>query len=559
MEAVRSFALDHHGIVAGICDDLSLVEKINRRIGSQDSRRVIQPGIAIKAMIINGLGFTSRQLYLTPQFFSSKPTERLLGGGITSDQLDDHTLGKALDEIYAYGTTRFFGDIALEIAKEQGLLGNTGKLDSTSFAVHGDYANEPEGQADNEQAMDKESSDSKKAVHITNGYSKAHRPDLKQVMLSMVVSGAASLPFWMQAQDGNSSDKSTFQHSMLAASELRKQLNNDDSFIWIADSALYSKESIQAINGCKWITRVPENIKECKEAIDKERSPENLLDFGDGYTGYLTTSEYGDIAQQWLVVHSTAALKREAATLERQIKKEEEVALKACWHLKNKTFKCRCDAEKHLVNFAKTFKHHKMEANVQEIRQHIGKGRPKKEVVAGVTGYFIEAVPFLDTIKKARNLKRKGTFVLATNELNKLKMQPVNILKNYKSQQSVEQGFRFLKEPQFMADTLFLKNPERIEALMVVMCLCLLVYNFAQHNLRKALESQGTTLPNQKKKEITTPTLKWIFQLMEGIAIVEIYDEVTQQWRMAVTNLHPVRQKILKLLGGAMLHIYGMP
>ena len=54
----------------------------------------------------------------------------------------------------------------------------------------------------------------------------------------MVVSGAASLPFWIHPQDGNSSDKSTFQHSTLAASELRKQLNDDDSFISIADSAL---------------------------------------------------------------------------------------------------------------------------------------------------------------------------------------------------------------------------------------------------------------------------------------------------------------------------------
>lgn len=559
MERVRSFVLDHHGIVAGICDDLRLVEKINRKIGSQDSRRVIQPGVAIKAMIINGLGFTSRQLYLTPQFFSSKPTERLLGAGITPDQLDDHTLGKALDEIYAHGTTRFFGDIALEIAKEQGLLGNTGKLDSTSFVVHGDYASKSDGQTDNGQATDKESSGSKKAIHITNGYSKAHRPDLKQVMLTMVVSGAASLPFWMQPQDGNSSDKSTFQHSMLAASELRKQLNDDDSFIWIADSALYSKESIQAINACKWITRVPESIKECKEAIDKERSPENLLDFGDGYTGYLTTSNYGGITQKWLVVHSREALKRELATLERQIKKEQEAALKACWHLKNKIFKCRCDAEKHLAEFAKSFKHHEIQANVQVIHQHIGKGRPKKDAIAETRGYVIEASPSLDTIKKAKNLKRKGTFVLATNELDELKMQPDNILKNYKSQQSVEQGFRFLKEPQFMADTLFLKSPERIEALMVVMCLCLLVYNFAQHKLRKALENQKTTLPNQKKKETATPTLKWIFQIMEGIAIVEIYDDLTQRWCTTVTNLHAVRQKILKLFGGTMLNIYGIP
>lgn len=557
MEQVRSFALDHHGLVAGTCDDLGLIEKINQRIGSQDCRRVIQPGIAIKAMIINGLGFTSRQLYLTPQFFSSKPVERLLGTGITPEQLDDHTLGKALDEIYCYGATKFFGEIALEIAKEQGLLGNTGKLDSTSFLVHGDYARD-EDNIDTTQAVGKESDTLKKAIAITNGYSKAHRPDLKQVMLSMVVSGAASLPFWMQAQDGNSSDKATFQQSLRAASDLRKQLNTDDSFVWIADSALYSKESIQAIDHCTWITRVPESIKECKEAIEKERALDDFLDFGDGYTGYLTTSDYGGIPQQWLVVHSVAALKRETETLERQIIREQEHALKACWHLKNMVFNCRCDAEKHLADFAKDFKHHNIQASIQEVRQHAGQGRPKKGVLAGLVGYTIEAIPLLDTLKKARTLRRKGAFVLATNELDKTQMQAEVILRNYKSQQSVEQGFRFLKEPQFMADTLFLKSPERIEALMVVMCLCLLIYNFAQHKLRAALEVQKATLPNQKKKEIANPTLKWVFQLMEGVAIVEIYDKVSQQWQSMVTNLHPIRQKILKLFGGAALKIYGI-
>jgi transposase len=146
--------------------------------------------------------------------------------------------------------------------------------------------------------------------------------------------------------------------------------------------------------------------------------------------------------------------------------------------------------------------------------------------------------------------------VLATNELNKTGMEAATILKNYKSQQSVEQGFRFLKDPQFMADTLFLKSPERIEALMVVMCLCLLVYNFSQYKLRKALEDKKTTLPNQKNKEIANPTLKWIFQLMEGVAIVEIYDEISRQWQGIVTNLNLIRKKILRLFGGAALNIY---
>jgi transposase len=72
----------------------------------------------------------------------------------------------------------------------------------------------------------------------------------------------------------------------------------------------------------------------------------------------------------------------------------------------------------------------------------------------------------------------------------------------------VEGGFRFLKDPWFMVDSTFLKLPSRIEALMMIMTLCLLVYNVGQYRLRKSLEAQNTTLPNQLGKEISNPTLK---------------------------------------------------
>jgi transposase len=120
--------LDHHGIVAGMCDELGIVDRVNKRIGSGDNRRIIQPGAALKAMIINGLGFSNRRLYWTPQFFESKASD-----------LNDHALGKALDAIYAYGPTRFFGEVAFEIAHERNLFNSMMHLDSTSFSVTGAY------------------------------------------------------------------------------------------------------------------------------------------------------------------------------------------------------------------------------------------------------------------------------------------------------------------------------------------------------------------------------------------------------------------------------------
>ena len=89
------------------------------------------------AMIINGLGFTSRRLYLTPQFFQSKAIGQLFEKNIVAEQLDDHTLGKTLDEIYAYGTSRLYSEIAFGIALDHGLLSKFAHLDSTSFTLQG--------------------------------------------------------------------------------------------------------------------------------------------------------------------------------------------------------------------------------------------------------------------------------------------------------------------------------------------------------------------------------------------------------------------------------------
>jgi transposase len=86
------------------------------------------------------------------------------------------------------------------------------------------------------------------------------------------------------------------------------------------------------------------------------------------------------------------------------------------------------------------------------------------------------------------------------------------LLKAYKDQQKVERGFRFLKDPMFMASTFFLKSRKRIMALMMVMTLCLLVYAALEHRIREALDINNETLPNQKGKPVSSPTARWVFQ-----------------------------------------------
>jgi transposase len=85
--------------------------------------------------------------------------------------------------------------------------------------------------------------------------------------------------------------------------------------------------------------------------------------------------------------------------------------------------------------------------------------------------------------------KQLGLFILATNNIDgSLSMD--NILSTYKSKQGVEKGFRFLKSPDFLTSTFDLKNPERIEALLMTLSNCLMVCAVLEHTLREHLKAQ---------------------------------------------------------------------
>ena len=85
---------------------------------------------------------------------------------------------------------------------------------------------------------------------------------------------------------------------------------------------------------------------------------------------------------------------------------------------------------------------------------------------------------------------------------------------------------------------------------MMVMTLCLMVYNVAEHLMRRKLADHEATLPNQKGKAILNPTLRWVFQLMEGITLVNLQGEGdVDTSRLIITNINNVRRKIICLFG----------
>ena len=93
MSAEREYQterLDHLGIVAGVCQEAGIAEWLDKQAG--ESRRSVSVGKATVAMVLNGLGWSLRQLYLVPQYFENKPVEHLLGEGITADMRERSTV-----------------------------------------------------------------------------------------------------------------------------------------------------------------------------------------------------------------------------------------------------------------------------------------------------------------------------------------------------------------------------------------------------------------------------------------------------------------------------------
>src|SRR5690606_7527563 len=143
----------------------------------------------------------------------------------------------------------------------------------------------------------------------------------------------------------------------------------------------------------------------------------------------------------------------------------------------------------------------------------------------------------------AEAIERKSLFVLATNELDAAVLSPADLLAGYKGQIRVERGFRFLKDPVFLASSLFLKSEKRLMALLMVMTLCLLVYAALEWRIRQGLKTHRETFPDQKGKPTRRPTARWVFECFIGIHVLHW---TGQQF---VLNLKEEHEVILRVLG----------
>ncbi len=527
--------LDHLGLIAAQFDDLGLVELIDSMVPQDKEKRTVSLGQSVKAMVINGLGFANHTLYLMPEFFADKPIERLIGPGITADDLNQNLFGRNLDAIHEFDVTQFYMRLSAHTVRQLELPCLGAHIDTTSFHVDGDYNSDRDA--------------NEGVVKITKGYSRDHRPDLNQVGLQLIVENQAGIPLVMQALDGNSSDKNTFS---AAINTHIKQIQTDLGVEYvIGDCELYTAKSLEEMKDVFWISRVPETLSDAKYIIE-EISPQLMVDIRQEASSSVCMN-YAGVRQRWVVHYSPQAYQRALKSVNRQCLELSVRELKKFEKLCQNEFACEKDAIKALDAFEKKLKMTGInDFSVIKRPRFNKKGRPAKDAQPDYYTWKIEGgiASIIET--REVKLRRKSCFILATNQLDDSELSEEELTRKYKKdQQKVERGFRFLKDPQFLAATLYLKKPERIMALLMIMTLSLLIYATLEYRIRKALVEEEETFPNQKKQPIQNPTARWVFQYFSGIHELTISEK-----EMLIINLKAQQLLILKLLGKAFQQIY---
>jgi transposase len=260
----------------------------------------------------------------------------------------------------------------------------------------------------------------------------------------------------------------------------------------------------------QWVSRVPEtSITAHKELTKALQAQAQWQASADGeLRWYACQVELPQGRERWVIVSSKGSEQRIHTTLHRQVEREQQSWEKRLWHLQAKRFACEADAraalEESLKNLPVWFE---VQRSYLAHDHYEGKGRPGKQAVP-IQRWQCQTTLSLTQERMSEEERHRACFIVGTNILEPSQLSDEELISTYKQQGSVERGFRFLKDPLFLASSVFVKKPERIVALGFIMVLCLLVYRFAEYRLRSQLAQTGQTLPNQINKPTSTPTMR---------------------------------------------------
>ena len=317
-----------------------------------------------------------------------------------------------------------------------------------------------------------------------------------------MASSDEGVPIFFDAASGNESDKERFAGLIRRYRELV-----DVEALFIADSALYSEPNLQALSDLRWVTRVPLTLKDAKRALDDVPDPKSpsLDAFEDssvaGYRIAEQSSDYAGVKQRWLIIESKVASEQTDAMFESNLRRQECHLRKELKTIAKRAYHCREDAYAAAEGFSKALKLHRLsDLSVVEKKRYLKPGRPTPQTSFEVT-YRLTAGPksppllarLTEAISTCRS--RSHRFIIASN-IPAESLSNDELLVEYKDQQVVERGFRFLRDPLFFTSSVFIKTPSRVAALAMIMALSLLVYTLGQRLIRRNLAEFEGNVPD---------------------------------------------------------------
>lgn len=521
-EALAEAELVSHGhlpAAAAYCRRLSLIELVDGMVPTQMDLR---PGLVVQTMVLDTLSGRS-PLYHVEQFLIDEDVELLLGEPARAHAFNDTNLARSLDAIFCAGASKIITELGLRATKAFQLDTTVPSYDTTSTSVWGDYTAceldvPPPGPL------------------IAHGHSKDHLPELKQFMTELLCVDRG-VPIFGGTLDGNSSDK-TSNNKMLSriAAIMARHGLGPGAFVYVADSAMVTEANLDAIGPSRFVSRLPATYAECARAITEAVESGRWTELGRLaetptcatrpcaiYKALETTVVLYGKTYRAIVVHSSSHDKRRQRKLDKAIAE----SAKSIQVERNKVptlYFCEADAQAQATRAQRlSNKLHKVEVRVCPVQVR-KPGRPPKNAPPATTTKYELAWSIeenADGVARERTLA--GCFVLLSNipVEGEGAMDVRKLLQTYKGQYGVESDFAFLKDPLVVND-IFLKKPERIEVLGMILIIALMVWRLMERSMRAYVTNTGCTLPGWDGKMTDKPTAFMMTKAITGIKVAII-------------------------------------
>jgi transposase len=532
-ESIQACDVRYLPIISAYARTLGVVEEVDRLCGS---KRGVSDGQIVLALIVDALSGRS-PLFRLPQAFAKLDTELVLGAAIPAEKLNDDAVGRALDRIFEVGTGKVLSAVALRAVRLFALDTTHVHHDTTSHSVYGDY--DLYGDTSHDQPF-----------VITFGFSKDHRPDLKQLVHSLLCVDAG-IPIFSQCENGN---LSTMVERMAELGQ--------DNFLYVADSALITPDNLALMddfkNGFRFLSRLPASYKECGKAVAKAVRQDRWHDLGAlseepstpkrkpaHYHGFETVVDLYGVWYRALVVHSDAYDERRVKKLERALEHDKLDVERIASEQEKIEYACAPDAQAAVLRLPKG-RFHDLVGQVEEKPIYVT-GRPKADGTRKIqrTTYRlkISVRPREEAIERAR--KEAGCFVLITNDPEESSggLSSKELLRAYQDQHSVERNFGFLKDP-VIVNALFLKSPRRIEALGLILVLALMIWRLMERTMRVSLKESNTKVVGWNNRQTSRPTSFMMTTKFVSVIVIR-----TAEQRFLAEPLDPAQERYLQILG----------